>query len=106
MPLREDLLDSGIVMRKFTLEKHLLPGAFGVEGAAIDENSCRRLAVGVGQNVQLFFGTVILSGKTEELKEESTAPGVERIGSQLVAKRLDCRPKLPRPVQFEWGHEG
>jgi len=56
----------------------------------IDDRSGFFVGIAVGQNRQLFFCSRVLSGKTEQLKEESALGRVRRMITQVRRERLHC----------------
>jgi len=84
--------------------KHSLPGALGVQCAAIKKQPHGRSRIRSGQNIQLLLCPIKLAGKQKKLKQERTALDVEWIGPQLVAKRRDGFPQLAFAVKRKWRH--
>ena len=79
--------------------KHGLACALSVQRTAVKQGSSGSIRIGSREKIQLFFGAVVLAGKQQEFEQERAALGVERIGPQLVAKRLDGFPQLPFAVK-------
>jgi hypothetical protein len=75
--------------------KHGLAGALGVQRTSIKQRPRGSIGIRSRQKIQLLLCPVILAGKQQKLEQERAALGVEWIGSQLVAKRLDGLPQLP-----------
>ena len=70
-----------------------LPGALGVQRTSVKQSPRGSLGIRSRQNFQLLLCPVIFAGKQQKLEQERTALGVERIGSQLFAKRRDGLPQ-------------
>jgi hypothetical protein len=75
------------------LSKHALPSALGVQRTSIKQGPRGSLGIRPGEKIQLLLRPVELPGKEQQLEQERAALGVERIGSQLFAKRLDGLPQ-------------
>jgi hypothetical protein len=86
--------------------EHGLPGALGVQRTAIEQSPRGSLGIRSRQKIQLLLCPVILAGKQQKLEQERAALGVERIGSQLFAKRLDGLPQSSFAVKRKWCHCG
>src|SRR5271165_5782304 len=79
--------------RSFVVEKHALPGALCVQRTSIKQGTRGSLGIRPGEKIQLLLCPIELPGKQQQLEQERTALGVEWIGSQLIAKRLDGLPQ-------------
>ena len=84
--------------------EHTLSGALGMERTPIEQSPRSRLGIRSSQKIQLLLGPVKLTGKQQKLEQERAALGVEWIGSQLFAKRLDGLPQFPFAVKRKWCH--
>jgi len=84
--------------------EHVPPCALRVQRTSIEQRSRGSLGIGSRQKIQLLLRAVVLTCEKEKLEQESTALGVERIGLQLFAKRLDCLPQFSFAVKPKWCH--
>src|SRR5271165_3745082 len=70
--------------RGFSVGKHALPGALGMQRTSIKQGSRGSLGIRPGEKIQLLLCPIELPGKQQQLEQERTALGVEWIGSQLI----------------------
>ena len=83
----------------FAVQKHGLSRALGMQRTSIEQSSRSSPGIRSRQKIQLLLCTVILTGKHQKLEQERATLGVERIGPQLFAKRLDGLPQFSFAVK-------
>src|SRR5579872_3010727 len=86
--------------RVIFLFENRLANALGMQRRAVKEGAHLRGLPICRKHIELFFGTLIIPGKTQQLEQESAAPGVCGILPQLSAKRLHCLVALARLEQL------
>ena len=84
--------------------EHVLPGPLRVERAAIEQGAGCGICSRAGKHFQLLLGTVVLPGKQQKLEQKRPALGVERVLSQLIAKRRDRLPQSSIAIEFLRSH--
>ncbi len=71
------------------VHEHRLPGALGVDGAAVEQRAHAGLLAGRGEHVEVLLRAIGLPRKAEELEQKRAPLGVGRIAPDLGAQRLD-----------------
>jgi hypothetical protein len=79
---------------------------FGHQRGPEEQPSEFRALAGLRKYIQLLFAAVILTGETQQLKEESTAPTIRRLITDFSSKRLYRLAQLTRADEFVWTHGG
>jgi hypothetical protein len=82
-----------------------LPQSLRVQGTAIQHSSRRRIAIVLGEYIELFLSPLVVTRKAEQLEQEGAALDVGWVFPQTVAQRLDCLIQSAGLVQLSRVHE-
>jgi hypothetical protein len=71
------------------LREKILAQAFGVKRGVIEHRAQLRIGCGVGEDVEVLLGAIVIALETQQLEQKRAAPGVGGMVPHLDAQRLD-----------------